>query len=115
MDSRETLGLLARMALLCGALGVVLYGVLRLLAGLPYGSWLIGFLLSAPMTVFVAWVVLGALRSGEFPRRGGAARRAEQPFAYWLNTIWFGICAASLAWLTLWCGQELVMALTSDQ
>lgn len=114
MDSRETLGLLARTALLCGALGVVLYGVLSLLAGLPYGQWLIGLLLSAPMAVFVAWVVLRALRSGEFPRRGGVARRAEQPFAYWLNTIWFGICAASLAWLALWCGQELVVALTSE-
>lgn len=114
MDSRETLGLLARTALLCGALGIVLYGVLTLIAGLPYGQWVIGLLLSAPMTAFVGWVVLRALREGEFPRRGGAATREGQPFAYWLNTLWYGFCALFLAWLTLWCAQELLVALTVE-
>jgi len=112
-DVGSALWRIGRTALLCAGLGLVLYGVVALIAGLPYGQWLIGLLLSAPMTVFVGWVVLRALREGEFPQRGGAARRDGQPFAYWLNILWFGFCALFLAWLALWCAQELLAALTA--
>ncbi|MBW6400080.1 hypothetical protein KPL78_19630 [Roseomonas sp. HJA6] len=110
MDSRGALWLLARTALLCGALGLVLYGAVAFLAGLPNGQWVIGLLLSVPMTAFVGWVVWRALREGEFPRRGGAAVRAEQPVAYWFHTLWYGFCALFLAWLAVWCMEELLAA-----
>lgn len=107
------LGRLGRTAVLCIGLGLLLYGAMAALAELPYGRWLIGLVLAAPMAVLVAFLVIDALRSGVFPMRFRSARRDAEPFAFWFNIAWFGACGLALAALALWCAGELHAALTA--
>ncbi len=106
-DLRTMLSTLAKTFLLCGALGLLLYGAMVLVAEMPQGGRMLGLLLSAPLALIVAHLVLGALRDGHFPVRGPALLRDRQPVQYWFTIAWFGGCAIALTAIAAWCGWTL--------
>ena len=102
-DLRTTLRTLAKTALLCALLGLMLYGAMMLMAQMPNAGQLLGVALAAPSAVLIAHLVLGALRDGQFPVRGPALLRDSQPIQYWFSIAWFAGCAVALAAIALWC------------
>ena len=107
-DLRTTLRSLAKTAMLCGLLGLILYGAVVLLSQSPSAGQVAGLVLAAPAAVMLALLVLDALRSREFPQRGPVLRRDESPIAYWFSIAWFGGCAAALTLIALWCAWVLL-------
>ena len=98
---------LAKTTVLCGALGLLLYGVVAAVAAWPQGQWLLGLVLAAPLAALIGHYVVGAYRSGIFPQRGGAIQRDAQPLAFWFNMTWFAACGLLLGVMAAWCGVEL--------
>jgi hypothetical protein len=101
---------LARTALLVVALGLLLYGVVFLVASSGVGPWLIGLVLAGPLAVLQTLLVAGALRSGVFPEKTRAPTRAERPVAYWTSIAWYGTAALAMGGLAAWCALELLKA-----
>jgi hypothetical protein len=101
---------LARTALLLGALGLLLYGAVILAASSGVGPWLVGLLLAGPLAVLLGLLVADALRSGVFPEKTRAPRRAERPVAYWASIAWYGAAALAMGALAGWCAAELLAA-----
>jgi hypothetical protein len=102
---------LARTALLVGALGLLLYGVVMLVASSGVGPWLIGLVLGGPLAVLLVFLVMGALRSGVFPEKTRAPSRAGRPVAFWTSIAWYGAAALAMGALAAWCAVELLAAL----
>jgi hypothetical protein len=110
-DVGTVLRQVARTALLCGLLGGLLYVAVAAVAGWPFGRWLMGLVLAAPLAILLGHLVLDALRQGFVPMRGGAVFREARPLAFWSTLAWFGACGMALAVLAAWCGIELQAAL----
>jgi hypothetical protein len=107
-DLGAVLRQVAKTAVLCAALGLLLYGVVAMVAAWPGGRWLLGLLLAAPLAALIGHQVIDAYRSGIFPQRGGAARRDTQPLAFWFAMAWFTACGLLLGILAAWCGLALI-------
>ena len=109
-DLRTTLRSLAKTAMLCGLLGLILYGAVVLLSQSPSAGQVAGLVLAAPAAVMLALLVLDALRRREFPLRGPVLRRDGSPVAYWFSIAWFGACAGAMALIALWCAWVVLAA-----
>ncbi len=96
--------------MLCGLLGLILYGAVVLLSQLPSAGQVAALLLATPAAVMLVLLVLDALRSREFPLRGPVLRRDESPIAYWFSIAWFGACATAMALVALWCAWMVLTA-----
>ena len=109
-DLGAVLRQVVKTAVLCAALGLLLFGMVATVAAWPGGQWLLALVLAAPLAGLVGHTVFDAYRTGVFPQRGGAARRDAQPVAFWITMAWFATCGLALAVLAIWCGVELVGA-----
>lgn len=99
---------IAKTALLVAVLGALLYGAVMLVAQHRNGARIMGLVLSAPMAALLGFVVVDALRSGVFPEKFRAVRRADQPVAFWCSIGWFAACGLMMAALSIWCAAELL-------
>jgi hypothetical protein len=83
---------IARTALLCGTLGLLLYVVLAAIVENPTGAALLPSLFAVPATVLLLILtvqdVTAAWRTGVFPSRSGAVLREREPVWFWGLMIW---------------------------
>jgi hypothetical protein len=83
---------IARTALLCGTLGLLLYMALAWVAETPIGTTLLAPLLglAAAVALLIPAVqdAISAWRSGIFPSRGGAVLREREPIWFLALMIW---------------------------
>lgn len=83
---------IARTALLCGALGLLLFLALDAAARTPVGSTLLVPLLGAAgaalLLVLTVQDALSAWKTGIFPSRGGAVLREREPVWFRVLLIW---------------------------
>lgn len=99
---KEHLLQIARTALLCGALGLLLYLGLTELARFPtFTVPVLGIFGSACVAILLAQEISGALRTGILPRLPGAIRRREEPIWFWGSLALSLLCLLLLLWL-LW-------------
>lgn len=91
---------IARTALLCGALGLLLYLGLTELTRFPrFTVPVLGILGSACVAILLAQEIAGALRTGILPRLPGAIRRREEPIWFWGSLALSLLCLLLLLWL----------------
>ena len=105
---------IGRTALLAGSLGLVLYGVLALLAEWPHAHLLLGLALSLPLALLCAWEVADGWMTGDFPVWRSVVRRAEQPGSYWFHMSWCGLCGLALLAIAATSGWRLALAVALD-
>lgn len=106
----STFGGIAKTAILAGALGIGLYGILGAITGLEGAQWLMSFLIALPVAGLLGFTALEALRSGFFPTKGGAIYRRRQPLRYWFNTTLYLACCVLLGLLSVWSLYHLLVA-----
>lgn len=100
----SSIGHILRMALVCGALGLLLYVGLSYAVTLPGFAQLLGLVLIVALGVIVTGLLRQAWRSGEFPEKSDVLSRQRRPVAYWLAMAWYGawlIAALGIALLAL--------------
>lgn len=91
---------IARMALLCGALGLLLYLGLAEMARFPEVTVpLLGGVGAGGLAILLTLEIAGALRSGILPRLPYAIRRQEEPIWFWGTLVFTGLCLLLLLWL----------------
>jgi len=92
MTLSATIRKIARTALLCSTLGLLLYLVLSALVENPTGAALLPSLFGVPATVLLLVLtvqdVTAAWRSGVFPSRSGVVLREHEPAWFWGLMIW---------------------------
>ena len=98
---------LAKTALLCGVLGLLLYGAVVQVAAVPGAHLWLGLILAGIMAAITGHQVLTALRTGQFPLRGPPLLRDRQPIQYWVSVAWFGASTIALAGIALGCAWAL--------
>jgi len=98
---------IVRTALLCGALGLLLYLTLASAVRSPAFSTLLvplfGVSGAALLLVLTVQDVTSAWRTGEFPGRGGRVLRDREPVWFWALMIWQTAAIVALAALLLYC------------
>jgi hypothetical protein len=103
---KDMLGRIARTALLCGALGLLLYAVLAYAVESPTLAPLLPPLLgvagSVLLLVLTGHDMLSAWRSGEFAGRGAPIRREQEPAWFGGCMAWQGVAALCLLALLLY-------------
>lgn len=91
---------IARTALLCGTLGLLLYLVLAFVVESPMLAPLLPPLLALPASVLLLVLtgqsLIGAWRTGEFPSRGHVITREREPVWFWGSMVWYGVVALCL-------------------
>ena len=95
---------IGKTGLLVGALGLVLYGGVTVIAEWPGAHLLLAILLALPLALLISRQVLDAWRSGAFPVWQGVVTRDDRPLAFRANMAWYGACALLLHALWLWAG-----------
>ncbi len=99
-DVGEIIRQIVRTALLCGALGLLLYLVLAFVVESPGIAPLLPALLalaaSLVLLVLTGRSLVLALRTGEFPSRGRVITRERELSWFWGSVIWYGLCALCL-------------------
>lgn len=99
---------LARTAAIVVPSGLALYLIMARLAGQPGVQYWGAILLAGPLSIFLGYYLLNALR-GELIAVGRQAfERARQPVAYWASIAWFGIMTALLIALCLYAAVRLI-------
>jgi len=102
----DALRRIARTALLCGTLGLLLYFVLAAIVEQPLAvAWLplLFGLAAAPFLLFLtAQDVASAWRSGEFPARGAVVLRSREPVWFWSMMVWQTAACLLLAGLIVY-------------
>lgn len=96
-----------RTALLCGALGLLLYLALAFAAESPvFSAWLpplFGAGAAALLLVLTVQDVTSAWRTGEFPSRSGRVLRDREPVWFRVLMIWQSAAIVALVALLLYC------------
>ena len=91
---------IARTALLCGALGLLLNLGLAELARFPELTVpALGIFGAGCVAILLAQEIAGALRTGILPRLPGAIRRREEPIWFWGSLALSLLCLLLLLWL----------------
>ncbi|RIK96040.1 MAG: hypothetical protein DCC74_11380 [Proteobacteria bacterium] len=89
-------GRILRTALLCGALGLALYGALTYAVTWPGFAPTLALLLTASLGAITAKLVSDGWRTGVFPSKFSVTVRAERPVAYWITMVWYCACLVGL-------------------
>jgi len=97
----DILGRLLRTALLCGALGLALYGALTYAAAWPGFAPTLALVLTASIGAPTVKLVRDGWRTGVFPSKFGVTTRIERPVAYWITMVWYGACLIGLVAVAL--------------
>ena len=104
----EVLRQLARTAVLCGALGLLLYLVLWTAAENPITAPAVGFAGASVVGVLVFHLLRDAWHSGIIPEKFGITSREANPVWYWGSMLWYGACLICLIALALICLLRIV-------
>jgi hypothetical protein len=104
----EVLRQIARTAVLCGALGLLLYLALSAAADDPITAPAVGFAGASVVGVLVFHLLRDAWRSGIIPERSGITSRDANPVWYWGSMLWYGACLLALLALALVCLLRIV-------
>lgn len=106
MTARDVLAAIARMMLLCGALGSALYlALMAFIEGVGDAHLWFTALSSVAGAVVIGSQLYSALRRGEFhASRLTTYSRTGEPFRYWGSIAFSGACVASLLAIFAWVG-----------
>lgn len=104
----DALRQIARTAVLCGALGFLLYLVLSTAADRPVAAPALGLVGTSIVGVLVFHLMRDAWRSGIIPERSGITSREANPVWYWGSMLWYGACMIALVALALMCLLRIV-------
>ncbi|MGB3867571.1 MAG: hypothetical protein WBA29_18315 [Xanthobacteraceae bacterium] len=100
---------IASTAVLCGALGLLLYLVLATAADASVTAQAIGFLGASVVGAQVLYLLRDAWRTGIMPEKLGASTsRVANPVWYWGSMLWYGACLICLVALALFCLMRIV-------
>jgi hypothetical protein len=101
-------GQIFRTAMLCGALGFLLYLVLSTAADHPVIAPAVGLIGAGIVGVLVFHLLRDAWHSGIIPEKFGITSREANPVWYWGSMLWYGACLISLIALALICLLRIV-------
>lgn len=95
---------IARTAMLCGALGLLLYLALAMASDDPITAPVLGLAGAGAIGAQLFGLLRDAWRGGVMPDRLGAGTsRAANPVWYWGSMLWYGACLMGLVALALFC------------
>ncbi len=104
----EVLRRIARTAVLCGALGLLLYLALVTAADDPVTAPALGFIGAGVIAAQVFHLLRDAWHSGIMPERFGITSREANPAWYWGSMLWYGACLVCVVALALICLLRIV-------
>ena len=104
----EVLRRIARTAVLCGALGLLLYLALVTAADDPVTAPALGFIGAGVIAAQVFHLLRDAWHSGIMPERSGITSREANPAWYWGSMLWYGACLVCVVALALICLLRIV-------
>lgn len=104
----EVLRRIARTAVLCGALGLLLYLALVTAADDPVTAPALGFIGAGVIAAQVFHLLRDAWHSGIMPERFGITSREASPAWYWGSMLWYGACLVCVVALALICLLRIV-------
>lgn len=104
----DVLRQIARTAVLCGALGLLLYLVLATAADHPVTAPAIGLIGASVVGVLVFHLLRDAWHSGIIPEKFGITSRDINPVWYWGSMLWYSGCLIALVALALICLLRIV-------
>ena len=104
----EVLRQVARAAVLCGALGLLLFLVLSTAADYPVTAPAAGLIGASVVGAPVFHLLRDAWRSGIIPEKFGITSRDANPAWYWGSMLWYGACLLALIALALICLLRIV-------
>jgi len=94
-------GRILRTALLCGVLGLALYGALTYAVTWPGFAPTLALVLTASIGALTMKLVWDGWRTSIFPSKFSVTARAERPVAYWITMVWYGACLVGLVAVAL--------------
>lgn len=109
--ARELRRTLLPTALLCGALGLLLYVLLSSLAEVPGFALLLGLGGACVLTLLTMATARHALRTGVYPVWPRPIARAGAPLAFWGSVAWTLVFAGASGVLAVFCAVRLAGAL----
>lgn len=99
---------IARTAVLCGALGLLLYLAVSAAVEYPVTAPLFGLVGATLVGIMTFGLLRDGWRTGQFPDRFGVTTREASPGWYWGSMLWYGACLVALAALALFCLLRIV-------
>jgi hypothetical protein len=104
----DVLRQIARTAVLCVALGLLLYLALSTAAEYPITAPVVGLVGASIVGALVFHLLRDAWRSGIIPEKFGITSREANPVWYWGSMAWYGACLICLVALALLCLLRIV-------
>jgi hypothetical protein len=104
----DVLRQIARTAVLCAALGCLLYLTMATAADYPITAPAVGLAGASVVGVLIFHLLRDAWHSGIIPEKFGITSREANPLWYWGSMLWYGACLICLVALALICLLRIV-------